>query len=80
MVMGDLPEYISLGLGVQSSTLAMMAAVGELKPMPVAAIFSDTMHEPQAVYEWKKWLEPRLPFPIYTVSGDCLVDKPTAIA
>ena len=37
-----LPHYLSLGAGVQSSTLALMYAVGELKPMPEAAIFAAT--------------------------------------
>ena len=64
-------HILSLGAGVQSSTLALMAAAGEITPMPEAAIFADTMNEPRAVYEWLEWLTPRLPFPVYTVSkGD----------
>src|SRR5688572_3380034 len=35
-------EIISLGAGVQSSTMALMAAHGEIQPMPDAAIFADT--------------------------------------
>ena len=35
-------HIISLGAGVQSSTMALMAACGEITPMPTAAIFADT--------------------------------------
>ena len=34
-------EIISLGAGVQSSTMALMAAHGEITPMPDAAVFAD---------------------------------------
>lgn len=64
-------NVLSLGAGVQSSTLALMAAAGEISPMPDCGIFADTHHEPRAVYSWLHWLEKQLPFPIYTVSrGD----------
>lgn len=59
---------LSLGAGVQSSTLALMAAKGEFTPMPHAAIFADTKVEPPSVYEWLAWLEQRLPFPLLRVS------------
>ena len=55
---------ISLGAGVQSSTMALMAARGEITPMPKAAIFADTQAEPKAVMEWLDWLEKQLPYPI----------------
>jgi hypothetical protein len=42
-------HILSLGAGVQSSTLALMAAAGEITPMPEAAIFADTQGEPQSV-------------------------------
>lgn len=62
---------LSLGAGVQSSTLALMAAAGEVTPMPDIAIFADTGWEPAAVYKWLAWLETRLPFPVSTVgAGD----------
>lgn len=61
-------NVISLGAGVQSSTMALMAAHGEITPMPDAAIFADTGAEPKAVYEWLGWLEKQLPFPVYRVS------------
>ena len=50
-------NILSLGAGVQSSTLALMAANGEVGPMPMAAIFSDTQAEPKEVYDWLNWLE-----------------------
>lgn len=58
---------VSLGAGVQSSTLCLMAAQGLVDPLPDAAIFADTLAEPKAVYEWLDWLIPRLPFPVYRV-------------
>ena len=50
-------QIISLGAGVQSSTMALMAVRGEITPMPDCAIFADTGAEPQYVYEWLNWLE-----------------------
>jgi len=61
-------HIISLGAGVQSSTLALMAAAGEVTPMPVAAIFADTKAEPASVYKWLDWLETQLPFPVHRVT------------
>jgi len=64
-------HLISLGAGVQSSTMALMAAAGELTPMPTGAVFADTQNEPKAVYHWLDDLEKRLPFPVYRVTkGD----------
>lgn len=60
-------NIISLGAGVQSSTMALMAARGEITPMPDGAIFADTGAEPKAVYEWLGWIEKELPFPVYRV-------------
>ena len=60
-------NIISLGAGVQSSTMALMAAHGEIGPMPDCAIFADTGDEPKKVYEWLDWLEKQLPFPVYRV-------------
>lgn len=61
-------HIISLGAGVQSSTMSLMAAHGEITPMPVAAIFADTQAEPKSVYTWLDWLEKQLPFPVYRVT------------
>ena len=68
-------NILSLGAGVQSSTMALMAAHGEL-PRPDCAIFADTQWEPQGVYDHLDWLEsvvtnPLLvdnSFPIYRVT------------
>jgi len=68
-------HILSLGAGVQSSTLALMAAAGEVTPMPDAAVFSDTHAEPASVYTWLKSLAPRLPFPVNTVSAGSLTEK-----
>lgn len=65
-------HILSLGAGVQSSTMALMAAVGEITPMPVAAIFADTQGEPGSVYKWLDWLEKQLPFPVLRISKGSL--------
>jgi hypothetical protein len=70
-------RFLSLGAGVQSSTLALMCAKGEI-PAPDAAIFSDTGWEPKAVYKWLDWLEKQLPFPVYRVSKGNLRDDTLA--
>lgn len=63
-------HVLSLGAGVQSTTMALMAAHGEIKPMPDCAIFADTGWEPRAVYEHLRWLmSPNvLPYPVHVVS------------
>ena len=72
--MSDPIHIISLGAGVQSSTMALMAAKGEIGPMPTAAIFADTQAEPKSVYTWLDWLEKQLPFPVYRVTAGSLTD------
>jgi len=67
-------HIISLGAGVQSSTMALMASAGEITPMPECAIFADTQSEPLAVYEWLDWLETKLLFPVYRVTAGSLFD------
>lgn len=75
MRMTDRPLHVlSLGAGVQSSTVALMAAAGEITPMPCAAIFADTQWEPRAVYAWLDWLEAQLPFPVLRVTAGSLRD------
>lgn len=49
-------HIISLGAGVQSSTKALMASLGLILPLPIAAIFADTQGEPESVYLWLSWL------------------------
>ena len=62
-------HILSLGAGVQSSCLALMAARGEVRGYPQqldGAIFADTQDEPASVYAWLDWLEAeiaRSPFP-----------------
>jgi len=67
-------RVLSMGAGVQSTTLALMAAHGEIGPMPDCAIFADTDAEPAGVYEQVEWLSSGnvLPFPIHTVSAGSL--------
>lgn len=68
-------KVLSLGAGVQSTTLALMAASGELGEMPDCAIFADTGWEPKAVYEHLEKLQEALPFPVHVVSaGDIRSD------
>lgn len=62
-------HVLSLGAGVQSSTMALMAAKGEITPMPTAAVFADTQAEPSSVYEWLGWLTNQLPFPVHCVTA-----------
>lgn len=49
-------RVLSLGAGVQSTTVLLMSCRGEL-PKLDAAVFSDTQWEPQEVYEHLNWLE-----------------------
>src|SRR5210317_292964 len=58
---------ISLGAGVQSSVMAIMAAKGEF-PKPDCAIFADTGYEPKKVYSYLEFLKKILPYPVYVVS------------
>lgn len=67
-------RVISLGAGVQSSVMALLAARGEIGPMPDAAIFADTQWEPAAVYEHLDWLESQLPFPVHRVTAGNIRD------
>jgi hypothetical protein len=68
-------HVISLGAGVQSTTMALMAAHGEIEPMPDCAIFADTQAEPAAVYAHLQWLmSPNvLPFPVHVVTAGSLM-------
>ncbi|TRB17817.1 hypothetical protein EXN70_31100 [Rhizobium rhizogenes] len=68
---------LSLGAGVQSTTMAPIAAHGEVGPMPDCAIFADTGWEPKAVYDHLEWLmSPNvLPFPVHVVSAGNIRDN-----
>jgi hypothetical protein len=61
-------KIISLGAGVQSTTLALLAHHREIEP-PDYAVFSDTGWEPEAVYKHLDWLESYLNFPVVRVSA-----------
>lgn len=64
-------RVLSLGAGVQSTTLALMAAHGEFDHTPDVAVFADTGWEPRATYEHLAWLRSPnvLPFPVRIVSA-----------
>lgn len=64
-------RILSLGAGVQSTTLALMAAKGEIDPID-CAIFSDTQSEPKSVYVHLEKLRAALPFPVHVVSKGSL--------
>jgi len=68
---GPMLRAISLGAGIQSTTMALMAAHGLIDPMPDCAIFADTHAEPAEVYRHIKWLSSPnvLPFPVHVVDG-----------
>lgn len=59
-------RVLSLGAGVQSTALSLMAAHGEFGVMPDIAVFSDTQWEPRKVYDHLAWLSSPnvLPFPV----------------
>jgi hypothetical protein len=65
-------EVLSLGAGVQSLTLLLLAAEGRIGPLD-AAIFADTGWEPDAVYEQLDRIEREVAgpagIPIYRVSS-----------
>lgn len=63
--MSEKIHVISLGAGVQSSAMALMAAEGLITPMPSFAVFADTGDEPRAVYEWLSQLAKLLPFTVH---------------
>ena len=64
-------RVLSLGAGVQSTTLALMSARGDL-PMVDCAIFADTGWESSEVYQHLDWLETQLPFPVHRVKREGL--------
>lgn len=73
---------LSLGAGVQSTTLLLMAEHGEIE-RPVEAVFADTGWEPPHVYTHLDWLETQTSIPVTRVSvgnlrDDALAGKPEA--
>ena len=75
-------RILSLGAGVQSTTMALMAAHGEFEFMPDCAIFADTGWEPKAIYEHLAWLmSPNvLPFPVHVTNNGNIRDDLTSDA
>lgn len=68
---------LSLGAGVQSSTILLMACKGEL-PKPDFAIFADTGWESQVTYKHLDWLEQEARgagIPILKVSSGNILDN-----
>lgn len=62
-------RILSLGGGVQSTVMCLLADQGAFGDKPDCAIFADTQWEPRAVYDNLRWLEERVSFPIITTSN-----------
>lgn len=62
-------RVLSLGAGVQSTTVALMAARGDIPEKLDCAIFADTGAEPAGVYRHLDWLRSVLPFPVHVVDA-----------
>ena len=60
---------ISLGGGVQSSVMALMAGEGAFDRVPGCAVFADTKWEPPSIYTYLDWLASHLRFPLYVVDN-----------
>ena len=67
-------KIISLGAGVQSTTLALLAHHRVIDP-PDYAVFADTGWEPKAVYKHLEWLECYLNFPVVRVDAGNLKER-----
>src|SRR6185437_14311153 len=82
MAPSDRPlRVISLGAGVQSTVVYLLACDGQLGPVD-AAIFADTGWEPRAVYDHLGRLEDHggAAIPIHRVSGGDLRDTDSSRA
>ena len=62
-------RVLSLGGGVQSTVLCLLAEQGAFGAKPDCAIFADTGWEPKAVYENIRWLRKQVSFPIEITSN-----------
>ena len=60
---------ISLGGGVQSSVMALMASGGAFGQLPDCVIFAATHWEPPTIYTHLDWLSRNLSFPLYIVDN-----------
>jgi len=72
-------RVLSLGAGVQSSTLFYKILNNEIEPVD-CAIFADTGNEPKAVYDYLQHLTNLANFPIYIVSKGNIIDDSLAVA
>ena len=64
-------RILSLGAGVQSSTMALMADQGAFGVKPDAAVFADTGWEPKTVIDHLNYLKTKLSYPVHiTKKGD----------
>ena len=71
-------HFISLGLGVQSTTMFYMAALGEIEPRPKAAIFADPGSEREQSYVTLGHLQEhgdKVGIPVYVVRGGNLFEE-----
>ena len=69
-------QVLSLGAGVQSSCLALMAERGEYGlTRPDIAIFADTGWEPPAVYDHLEWLKSQLSYEVVVVDNGNIRDN-----
>lgn len=71
-------NILSLGAGVQSSTMIKMAEAGLFKingevVIPDYAIFSDTGNEPIEVYKYLEWLKANTKIPIIVTSSGNII-------
>lgn len=72
----DPTVVLSLGAGVQSSCLALMAERGEYGlPKPDFAIFADTGWEPPEVYEHLDWLKSQISYEVVIVNSGNIKDN-----
>ena len=66
-------RILSLGAGVQSTTVYLLALDGKIPPID-AAVFADTQEEPEAVYRHLEWLHTVGGPPIYVRTAGKLGD------
>ena len=70
-------QYLSLGGGVQSTAMVLMAIHGLIKPTPDGIIFADPGWERQTTYDTIEWLKDYVKphnIPFYVVSGGNIRD------
>ena len=60
---------MSLGDGVQSSVMALMAVEGAFDRVPDCVVFADTHWEPPSIHAHLEWLEGQLRFPLHVVDN-----------